>query len=149
MKYTKITGTFLKFDGGQRIQTGTQYASQELKQADNKLIIRTFETTRVIETELMLAGPLSLDFSSKSDDPKIPLITGRFFDTNYEECVLNSKLPNQNISINGVVSKLDKDNALSTKTLTDSTSGKIIGIMEERVELISQEAFEQATSQFK
>jgi len=147
MKYTKISGTFLKFDGSQRIQTGVHYASQELKLADSKLVIRTFVPGNIIETEMLLDGPEKLDFKTTSDDPKIPVIVGTFFDSSYEECVMNSMLPEQKIAITGVVSKLDKDHGLSMKTLVDSTSGKVVGIMEERVELISREAFEKAISQ--
>lgn len=149
MKYTKISGTFLKFDSSQRVQTGIHYASQELKLAEGKLVVRTFMAEKIIETELFLVGHQRLEFKTVSDDPKIPIMTGKFFDADYEECVMKSALPDQNIVIDGVVSKLDKDHGLSTKTLVDASSGKVIGIMQERVELISQEVFEKAVSHAK
>ncbi|MFL5815649.1 MAG: hypothetical protein ACJ763_18915 [Bdellovibrionia bacterium] len=144
VKYSKISGIFLNFQNGQRISTGISYSSQEFRSAQKELVIQTYENNTVIETHLLLKGPKSLEFISRSNDPRIPVITGEFFNSDYEECILKSSLPDKNISISGIVTKIDLKHALSTKTLTDSSSGKITGIMQEQVELISESEFKAA-----
>jgi hypothetical protein len=143
MKYSKISGTFLNFQNGQRINTGISYSSQEFRSDQKELIIKTYENSKVIETHLILKGPKYLEFISRTDDPRIPAITGEFFNSEYEECILKSALPDKKIDIDGVVTKVDLKHALSTKALTDS-SGKITGIMQEQVELISESDFKSA-----
>ncbi|MCB0369939.1 MAG: hypothetical protein KDD45_11015, partial [Bdellovibrionales bacterium] len=144
VKYSKISGTFLNFQNGQRISTGISYSSQELHSAQKELVIKTYENNKVIETHLLLKGPKSLEFTSRSDDPRIPVITGEFFSSDYEDCILKSSLPDKKIDISGVVTKIDLKHGLSTKTLTDSSSGKVTGIMQEHVELISEAEFKAA-----
>jgi hypothetical protein len=144
IKYSKISGTFLNFKNGQRVSTGISYSSQEFRPAQNELVIKTYENNKVIETHLRLKGPKSLEFTSQSDDPRIPVIAGEFFSSDYDECILKSSLPDKKIDIGGVVTKIDLNHALSTKTLTDSASGKITGIMQEQVELISEANFKNA-----
>jgi hypothetical protein len=144
MKYSKISGTFLNFQTGQRVNTGISHSSQEFRQAQKELVIKTYENNKTIETHLLLKGPRLLEFISQSDDPRVPVITGEFFSSDYEECILKSSLPDKNISISGAVTKIDMKHALSTKTLTDSTSGKITGIMQEQIELISENEFKAA-----
>jgi hypothetical protein len=141
VKYSKISGTFLNFQNGQRISTGISYSSQEVRSAQKELVIKTYENNKVIETHLLLKGPKSLEFISQTDDPRIPVITGEFFNSDYEECILKSSLPDKQIDISGIVTKLDMKYALSTKTLIDSPSGKIAGIMQEQIELISETEF--------
>lgn len=144
MKYTKIKGTYLNFQTGKKMETGILYSKQEQQLTGHRIIIHTYENGRVIETILTLQGPDFLDFESQSDDPRIPVITGRFLNTEYEESLLRSSLPDKKIDIHGVVTKLDDLHALSTKTLIDSSSGKVMGIMQEQVELISASAFKAA-----
>lgn len=144
MKYSKISGTFLNFQTGQRIDTGVTYSSQELRSAQHDIVIKTYENNKIIETHLRLKGPKYLEFDSQSDDPRIPVITGEFLNSDYEECILKSTLPDKTIDIDGVFTKLDLKHALCTKTLTDSSSGKIVGMMQERVELISEADFKTA-----
>lgn len=141
VRYSKISGTFLNFQNGQRISTGISYSSQELRSDQKELVIKTYENNKVIETHLLLKGPKSLEFIGQSDDPRIPVITGEFFSSDYEDCILKSSLPEKNIAISGVITKIDLKHALSTKTLADSSSGKIMGIMQEQVELISETEF--------
>ncbi len=145
MKYSKITGTLLKFDASQRFNTGISYSSQETKAEDHKIILITFENHKKIETVMKLDGTNFLDFTTHSDDPRIPMISGHFFNSEYEDCVLTATLPDQKIKVNGVVTKIDKTHAFSTKTLSDSSTGQTVGIMQERIELISSEEFEKAT----
>ena len=147
MRFTKITGTFIKFDGPQRVDTGVAYASQEFKLDQHEIIIKTFGHEKPIETRFILQAPDFLDFEANSDDPKIPVMTGRFFNSDYDECVVSASLPAQQLDINGVVTKLDQTYALSTKTLISTASGKIVGILQERVEIISEQAFEAAIRQ--
>lgn len=144
VKYSKISGTFLNFQNGKRISTGISYSSQEFRSTQKELVIKTYENNKVIETHLLLKGPKSLEFTSQSDDSRIPVITGEFFNSDYEECILKSSLPDKKVDISGVVTKIDLNHALSTKTLTDSSSGKITGIMQEQVELISEADFKNA-----
>lgn len=145
MKYSKISGTYLNFLTGQRISTGVSYSSQEYRQAQHEVVITTYENSKVIETRLILSGPDYLEFSSQSDDARIPIITGRFFNSEFEDCILKSSLPEKKIEISGVVTKIDLNHALSTKTLSDS-SGKTVGVMQEQVELISEADFKTAVS---
>lgn len=140
MKYSKVTGTYLNFETGQRISTGNSYASQEFVNENKELRIQTFENGKTIRTALHLKAPKYLEFTSSSDDERIPVITGHFFSDDYEECVLSSSLSEQKIAIAGVVTKIDAKHALSTKTLIDS-SGKTVGIMQEQIELISEAEF--------
>lgn len=141
IKYSKISGTFLNFQNGQRINTGISYSSQQFDSDHKELVIKTYENNKIIETHLILKEPKFLEFTSRSDDPRIPVITGEFFSPDYEDCILKSALPDKKIDINGVVTKLDSKRAISTKTLIDSSSGKITGIMQEQVELISEAEF--------
>ena len=143
MKFTKISGTFIKFDDGQSLNTGVAYASQELRIGQHEIIVKTFGHGKPIETRFSLQGPAFLDFVASSDDPKIPTMTGHFFSSDYEECIMSAILP-QNLTVNGVVTKVDQSHAISTKTLTDNASGKIVGIVQERVELISEDSFKAA-----
>jgi hypothetical protein len=144
IKYSKITGTFLNFQNGQRIDTGISFSSQKLDSEQKVLIIKTYQNNKVIETHLILKGPKFLEFTSRSDDPRIPVITGEFFSSDFEDCILKSALPDKSIDIYGVVTKIDLNRAVSLKTLTDSATGKIIGIVQEQVELISEAEFKVA-----
>lgn len=145
MRYSKISGTFLNFATGQHLETGVSYSSQKLLPDQHELLTMTYESDRVIETRFILKAPEYLEFSSVSDDARIPVITGRFLNTDYEECVLKASLTDKKVDINGVVTKLDVKHGLSTKVLTDS-NGKTVGIMQERVELISEEDFKKAVN---
>lgn len=145
MKYTKISGAILDFRTGQRREEGVHYESHELKLAEHKILVHTYVENRVIETLFFLEDPDFLSFKTKSDDPMIPVITGRFLNADYEEGFLFSSLPEKKINISGSFTKLDPRHALSTKTLLDTTSGKIIAIVQERIELISESEFISAT----
>ena len=145
MKYSKITGTLLKFEASQRLNTGLAYSSQETRAEDHKIIMITFENHKKIETVMKLEGTNFLDFTTHSDDPRIPMISGHFFNSDYEDCVLTATLPDQKLKVIGVVTKLDKTHGLSTKTLSNLSTGQTVGIMQERIELISVEEFEKAT----
>jgi len=145
MKYTKISGVFLKFESGERLETRISYASQEMRLEQHEIIVRTFGNGKIIETHFALQGPKFLDFIAKSDDPKIPDMAGHFFNSDYEECILNARLPDQKVDVVGVVTKLDQSHAISTKTVTDASSGKVVGIMQERIELIGETTFKAAT----
>lgn len=147
MRYTKIVGTFLKFENGQRLDAGIAYASQELKLDQNEIIVRTFGHGKPIETHFRLQGPKFLDFVATSDDPAIPEMTGHFLNSDYDECIVSASMPSQGVNVSGVVTKLDQANALSTKTITDLTSGRVVAILQERVEIISEESFKAATDQ--
>jgi hypothetical protein len=147
VRYAKITGTFLNFQSGQRIPTGIQYSSQELKSGEHDVVIRTYENGKIIETHAALVAPDFLSFSSKSDDPRIPVITGRFLNLDYEESILNASLPDQKFNIAGAVTKLSDSSSISIKTLTDSSTGKVIAIMQERMDFISESEFKSATNQ--
>ena len=59
---------------------------------------------------------------------------------------LSAMLNDDTIRINGVVTKLDQSNALRTKTLTEVASGKIVGIVQERIEIISELEFRASTN---
>ena len=124
----------------------THHSSQETKSERHQIVIRTYQNKNRIETILGLDAPDFLDFRSQSDDARIPVITGRFLNADYEECLMSSTMSDQNITISGVVTKLDDSHALSTKTLSDSSSGKVIGVMQERVELILELEFQAALS---
>ncbi len=143
MKYTKISGTFLKFDSGQRIETGVSYASQDIRPPE--IIAHTFANGKFLETVFELEGPGLLDFVARTNDSKTPDMIGHFFSSDYEDCVLSALIPEQKISVTGVVTKLDPTHALCTKTVSEISSGKIIGIMQERVELITEAEFNAAT----
>jgi hypothetical protein len=147
MRYTKITGTFLKFESGKRLDTGVSYASQELRLVQHEFIVHTFANGKQIKTQFLLQGPHFLDFVAKTDDPSIPDMSGHFLNSDYEECILNATLPDQNVTVSGVVTKLDQLHALSTKIVTEITTGKVIGIMQEKIELISEDTFKTATNQ--
>tara|TARA_B110001454_G_scaffold219204_1_gene252219 strand:- start:36611 stop:36964 length:354 start_codon:yes stop_codon:yes gene_type:complete len=114
MKYSKITGTFLDFQNGQRLDTGISFSSQKIDFKQKVLIIKTYESKKVIETHLILKGPRFLEFTSRLDDPGIPVVTGEFFSSDYEDCILKSGPPDKNIDINGVVTKIDRKHATST-----------------------------------
>ena len=144
VKYSKISGTFLNFQNGQRISTGTSYSSQVFNLDQKELVIKTYVNNKVIETHLILEGPSFLNFTSRSDDPRIPVITGEFLNSDYEDCILKSYLSDKKIDISGVVTKIDAKHAISTKTLTDSLSRNITGIMQEQIELISESEFNTA-----
>jgi hypothetical protein len=144
LRFTKISGTFLKFDDGKRLDTGAAYASQDLRLDEHEIVVKTFGHGKQIETRFVLQGPGFLDFVATSDDSKIPVMTGHFFNSDYDECVVTAVLPDQKLSVSGVLTKLDQVHALSTKTLTDTTSGKIVGIVLERAELITEDAFNAA-----
>ncbi len=144
MKYSKITGTLLNFQNGQRMDTGVAYSSQETNSEKHQIVIRTYENKKIIETVLTLEGPDFLSFRSHSDDVRIPMITGRFWSSDYEDSVLSATLTDQKISISGVITKLDPLHALSTKTLTEISSGKVVGVMQERIQLISESEFKAA-----
>ena len=105
MKYSKISGTFLNFQNGQRIDTGTSYSSQYFDSDKKELVIKTYEHSKFIETHLMLKEPKWLEFTSRSDDPRIPVIIGEFFNTDYEDCILSSSLTDKNVDISGVVTR--------------------------------------------
>jgi hypothetical protein len=144
MKYSKIVGLFLNYETGKRIETGIQYSSQETNTADHQIVIRTYENGKVIITVLTLGGADFLDFKSQSDDRRIPKMTGRFLNSEYEESLITCVLTDKNINIAGVVTKLDAAHALSTKILTDIGSGKTLGVMQENIELISKSTFDSA-----
>jgi hypothetical protein len=144
MKFTKIVGTYLNYQTGKRLETGVQYSSQEINFLNHQVFIHTYENGKIISTVLTLEGDNFLDFKSKSDDPRIPTITGRFLNSDYEESLLNCVLTDKNISISGVVTKTDAAHALSIKTLTDVSTGKILGIMHENIESISESLFKTA-----
>ena len=145
MKYSQITGTMLNFKTGERHETGTSFSSHEENTEKHIIIIRTFDNRRISETTLLLEAPDFLAFHSRSADPRMPVMTGRFWNSDHEECVLKATLSDQNIKIDGVVTKLDQTSALSTKTMTDH-SGSTVAIMQERVKLISETEFKRATS---
>lgn len=146
MKYAKIVGTFLNFQNGDRLGTGIQYSRQETKMTERQILIQTYENDRIINTIFALEGADLLDFTSKSDDPRIPVIKGRFLNSDYEESLINCSLKDKGIDISGVVTKLDQTHALSIKTLTESSSRKIVGVIQERIELISESAFKMAVN---
>ena len=134
----------LNFESGKQFDTGVSYSSQETDLAQHKLTIRTYENKKVIKTVLTLEGTGYLKFRSQSDDPRIPVITGQYWSNDYEDCVLSTSLTDKNVKIDGVVSKLDSTTAISTKTLTNTVSGKIIAVMKERIELITESDFNAA-----
>ena len=149
MRYTKITGTFLKFDSGQRLDTGVSYASQELRINQHELFVRTYGNGKQLETRFELQEPVYLNFVAKTDDATIPDMTGHFFNSDYEDCILSAELPNQKVSVSGVVTKLDQSHALSTKTVTSTSTGKVVGVLQERIELVSEGEFKAAINQPK
>jgi len=146
LRYTKISGTFVKFDGGQRVEIPIAFSSQDLRFERHEIVVRTFGHGKPIETTFRLQAPEFLDFVASSDDSKIPEMSGHFFNVDYEECVFSASLPEQKVYVSGILTKLDPSHAISTKTLT-SDSGKIVAVLQERVELISEDAFRAAIQQ--
>lgn len=146
MRYSKITGTFLKFGTGERLETGVSYAIQELHLDQNKIVAVTFTNGKRLETQFSLSGPGALTFTATSDDPSIPEMRGQFLNGDYDECILSASFPAQKLRVEGVVTKLDSIHALGTKIVTESTGGTLVGIMQEKIELISADTFRAATS---
>ncbi len=147
MRYMKITVTFLNFDTGERSNIGTTYASYDLRIKDHEIVAKTFEKGKALETRFHLQTPEYLNFVAKTNDPSIPEMRGRFLNSDYEECIMNADFIEQKLSVNGILTKIDQSHALSVKTMTNSLTGKVVGIVQEQVELISEEAFLTATVQ--
>ena len=144
VRFTKISGTILNFKDGQRIPTGTHYASAETDVAKKMILIRTHALGKIIESKLQLQGSDDLDFSILSDDSSIPIITGRFLNSDYEEGISAASMPGKNINVVGSLTKLNDLSAVSIKTLLDATSGKTIAVVQERIEQLSLAQFDQA-----
>jgi hypothetical protein len=141
MKYVKTVNTFLNYGANLRQTAGGSYFTQDLKLEESRIDIRTFSGGKWIELQLLFDGPDKLDFKSVSSDPALPTMTGRFLDSRYEENISSTLIEDKKVVVTGTVTRLGESTAVSVKTITSLDTGKVVAVLQELIELITEAEF--------
>jgi hypothetical protein len=141
MQFFKSNHFLSDYRKGTREHIGTFYASRE-KRIDEKKIITTahHDGQKQIVTTL-LEGPEFLSFKNYVSGASTPISSGKFLNHEYDEMVFEASLPEKDIVVSGVISKISETTFLSTKTFRQLNSGVVSAVLTEVIEIISEQEF--------
>ncbi|WP_413574680.1 hypothetical protein ACLVWU_10660 [Bdellovibrio sp. HCB290] len=143
MTFLKSDHYIIDFRKNTKEHVGTFYATKEVEVQNARILLASPGPAQ--PAIMKLEGQDLLGFKTYIEGNKSPITTGRFLNSEYEEMIFESDLPDKGLNIEGVLSKISDKLFVSTKTVKNKSTGEKAAVIQEIISIIDKDEYEKAT----